>query len=210
MQFYYTRMLLVVLVLIYCGKTRKPAVADKSCIVALGDSITYGYLDPSASWTVMLSHLLKVPVVNAGINGDTLENMYRRIDDDVLPLRPFLVIVTGGSNDAALGNSLEQMQISVQRIEEKLEKSGSTVVIGVPVPIMLEAAEKRLQPFRVWLQSRTKPTIPFYNVFWRDNRLLSELLSDGVHPDRRGNQLMAEIAEKTLKKIPGILPQSNH
>lgn len=68
-------------------------------VVCFGDSITEGVI--GASYVDMLRRRLGagVRVVNAGINGDTVLNLLRRLDRDVAPHRPDLVVVLVGLND---------------------------------------------------------------------------------------------------------------
>lgn len=68
-------------------------------IVCYGDSITEGAI--GASYVDKLGELLagEARVVNAGINGDTVLNLLRRVERDVVPHNPDLVIVLVGLND---------------------------------------------------------------------------------------------------------------
>ncbi|MBL8162346.1 MAG: hypothetical protein JNJ61_10210, partial [Anaerolineae bacterium] len=68
-------------------------------ILFFGDSLTQGtigvnYVDKLAR--ALPQHTL----INKGINGDTSLNLYRRTQEDVIALRPDLVFVMVGINDA--------------------------------------------------------------------------------------------------------------
>jgi acyl-CoA thioesterase I len=81
-----------------------PVFAQESTIVALGDSNTAGlWVSPQEAFPARLAAKLQnrgqsVQVVNAGIPGNTLEDMLNRIDVSVPP-GTRLVIVQGGYND---------------------------------------------------------------------------------------------------------------
>jgi lysophospholipase L1-like esterase len=67
-------------------------------LVCFGDSLTEGtigitYVD------VLRARLPGVRVVNAGVNGDTTLNLLRRLDRDVVPQRPDLIVLLVGLND---------------------------------------------------------------------------------------------------------------
>ena len=80
-------------------------------IVALGDSIVYGWGVPrSESYPTVLEKLMNAPggyacrwrVINAGVPGDTVLMGRARYERDVAPFRPDIVTMTFGLNDAAL------------------------------------------------------------------------------------------------------------
>jgi lysophospholipase L1-like esterase len=68
-------------------------------LVCFGDSLTEGAI--GASYVDILRQRLPaaVRVINAGINGDTAINLLRRLDRDVVPYRPDLVMILVGLND---------------------------------------------------------------------------------------------------------------
>jgi lysophospholipase L1-like esterase len=68
-------------------------------IVFFGDSITEGVI--GASYVNMVRKALhgQAHVVNAGINGDTVVNLRRRVGRDVAPHAPDVVVVLVGLND---------------------------------------------------------------------------------------------------------------
>ncbi|HWQ16163.1 MAG TPA: GxxExxY protein, partial [Roseiflexaceae bacterium] len=79
-------------------------------VVCLGDSLTQGTI--GASYVDALRRRLGpgVRVVNAGVDGDTVPNLLRRLDRDVAPHRPDLVVVLVGLNDmgAAYGEPVQR------------------------------------------------------------------------------------------------------
>ena len=73
---------------------RRPA------LVCFGDSITLGTI--GAAYPARLEPLLpQARVVNAGVNGDTVVNLLRRVQRDLIALRPAAVFVQIGLNDFA-------------------------------------------------------------------------------------------------------------
>lgn len=118
-------------------------------IVALGDSGTYGYgasmvaysTPPSTSWPAVLSRILGIPVVNAGVNGDTA---YSVLHPDwpgfghrpaalqlpaLLALHPRLVIVGFGMAEAVYDWPMSE---TVRDMDALLDAIGDipTVIVG--------------------------------------------------------------------------------
>jgi len=83
-------------------------------LVALGDSITYGYGVPAqAAYPAILARRLarampdrSVAVVNSGVNGQTAVMGLARLERDVLLYRPHVVLIAFGLNDAHLNRSV--------------------------------------------------------------------------------------------------------
>jgi acyl-CoA thioesterase I len=68
-------------------------------IVFLGDSITEGRIGASYVERVRAQLGETAHVINAGVNGDTVVNLRRRVARDVAPHRPDIVVVMVGLND---------------------------------------------------------------------------------------------------------------
>jgi lysophospholipase L1-like esterase len=76
-------------------------VSAQKTLICFGDSLTEGVI--GASYVDLLRERLpaRVRVINAGINGDTTINLLRRVDRDVVPYRPDLIVILVGLNDLA-------------------------------------------------------------------------------------------------------------
>lgn len=175
-------------------------------IVALGDSITYGYpFDMEASWVHILQAEKGLDIVNKGINGDTLEGMLERFEQDVISLLPGIVVIMGGTNDAFEGYSLSSMEYNLKQMLEKAGASNIVPLIGIPIPVDESAVEKKLQGFRDFLRSFCKQEriacIDFYDTMADGHgRTKEELDFDGVHPSRDGYRVMADAAYDSLSQ----------
>jgi lysophospholipase L1-like esterase len=74
---------------------------DGDRAVFLGNSITDGGHYHSYIWLYYMTRFpdMRLTVLNAGIGGDTAENMFKRLDGDVFAKRPTVLITTFGMND---------------------------------------------------------------------------------------------------------------
>ncbi|MDR2448488.1 MAG: SGNH/GDSL hydrolase family protein [Prevotellaceae bacterium] len=70
--------------------------------VFLGNSITDGGHYHSYIWLYYMTRFPDNPltVLNAGVGGDRVQEMYKRLDDDVFSKRPSVLMVTFGMNDS--------------------------------------------------------------------------------------------------------------
>lgn len=75
-------------------------------VVFFGDSLTEAtqsasYLRLLREWAASEPSLAGVELLNAGVGGDTIRNLIRRVGRDVVPLAPDAVVIYVGVNDAA-------------------------------------------------------------------------------------------------------------
>ncbi|WP_207534569.1 SGNH/GDSL hydrolase family protein [Desertivirga arenae] len=71
-------------------------------VVFAGNSITEAGLYGSNIWLYYMTHFpeRKIQVLNAGVGGDVAEQIYKRLDDDILAKKPTVLAVTFGMNDS--------------------------------------------------------------------------------------------------------------
>src|SRR5690606_19471858 len=76
--------------------------ADNDRVVFLGNSITDGGHYHSFIWLYYLTRFpeMNLTVQNAGIGGDRVVEMVKRLDGDVFSKRPTVLITTFGMNDS--------------------------------------------------------------------------------------------------------------
>ena len=116
-------------------------------IVCLGDSLTYGYpYGPHVSWVTYLSRVCGLSLSNAGVNGNTMEDMAARFDRDVLTKKPDTVVILGGTNDAY--REEVSCSMSVFFLEQMVAGAAANKilpVIGIPIPIDDPGADPKLE-----------------------------------------------------------------
>src|SRR3990172_12452360 len=92
---------------------KKLKAGETLTIVALGDSLTHGWL-VRKGYLDFMSEMIKsryphrtVKIINRGVPGDTAEGGLARLEHDVIDLNPDLVFIQFGLNDAFSGISAE-------------------------------------------------------------------------------------------------------
>jgi len=178
---------------------------EKKIVVALGDSITYGWpFTPEVSWVEAINGFDGWQAINAGIPGDTLMDMADRLERDVLRYKPQAVTVMGGTNDFYHGFSQSQMQDSFTNIMRFLKEEDIEPWIGLPLPVT-DSTERSLQKWRQWLKDYADGESLFVVDFYQDfineqGKIKEKLLLDGCHPSMEGYRVMSARIKAALQK----------
>lgn len=117
-------------------------------IVFLGDSITAGGVAPKGYVTMIKTALaekhkdLGVEVVGAGVSGNKVPDIQRRLDKDVLGKKPSVVVVYigindvwHGENDPKRGTSKENFEAGLRDVIGRVKQAGGRVVLCTPTVI---------------------------------------------------------------------------
>lgn len=185
------------------------AVPGQPRVVFYGDSITEGWgREGSASFFPGKGWL------NRGISGQTTAQMLVRFPQDVLALKPQVVVILAGTNDIA-GNTGPSTQAMIEdnlhAMVDLARAHGIAVVLASVLPVSdypwlpgtapapkvraLNAALKRYADAKqlVYLDYYT----PMTNAA---GGLDPQLAEDGVHPTAKGYAVMAPLAEAAVKR----------
>lgn len=182
---------------------------NQTRIVALGDSLTYGfpYL-PSSSWVQLVADETGLKVINKGANGNTTAGMLVRFNRDVLQNKPSHVIIMGGANDAFENIAVAEVNNNIQQMAELALHEGVIPIIGLTPPCNFASEEALLGQYRQVLRDyavRMEFTIlDFYTAMANSNGFIKNGLHvDGVHPNKAGYRVMADAAAEILGLING-------
>jgi len=184
----------------------KPPAPGENRVVFFGDSITEGWhLD---------EYFAGKPYINRGIGGQTTPQMLVRFRQDVIDLKPKVVVILAGTNDIA-GNTgpmtLEQTEGNLASMAELAAANGIRVVLCSVLPAFdypwspgLTPAPKIAQ-IDAWLKDYAAQKgyvyVDFYSAMKDDRGGLPATLSgDGVHPLPAGFAVMTPLAEAGIEK----------
>ena len=167
-------------------------------IVALGDSLTAGLgLMEAQAYPALLQTRIDVEgyafeVVNAGVSGDTTAGGLRRLDwaldGDVR-----ILILALGANDGLRGLSVAEMKNNLSRIIERAKEEEIVVILaGMEAPpnygADYTASFRRVYPDLA--REHGVRLLPFLLANVAGDTTLNQ--SDGIHPNARGAQIIAE------------------
>jgi len=164
-------------------------------LVCLGDSITFGVgAEPGQSYPERLSALLGVPVINAGVSGDTAAGGLARLDD-VLAQDPWLVIVELGGNDFLRQVPLTETEAALRKIADRLLRAKVVpVFVELSGPILGRYAE-------VYRQVKKDFGVVLVEDALGDILVDPQLKSDQIHPNALGYQKLAEAVAEKVKPL---------
>lgn len=163
-------------------------------IVAFGDSLTYGTgAAPGKDYPSQLGRMLGLPIINAGIPGDTTSSALERIDE-VLDHHPDLVLITLGGNDLLQKTGKKQLFRQLETIIRRLQSNGALVIIGgIQLPLFGSNISKGYVDLARQTGAVLVPNIYAGILGHRD------LMSDSVHPNALGYTIMARHFAKALR-----------
>jgi lysophospholipase L1-like esterase len=189
-------------------------------IICHGDSLTQGSdLVKPCAWTALLGNRLNTPVVNTGISGDTTAGMLARFAVDVVPQKPGIVILMGGTNDLWYDLDVNLILANLSAMVNQAVFYDIAPIIGLPLPICVEQVSRMdwTPPAKgyAYLSGRIRelvdrlaaeaaawevPVLNFYHLFLDDQAMekTAWFLADGVHPGKPGHQAMAGHGAQVL------------
>jgi lysophospholipase L1-like esterase len=186
-----------------------PPATGENRVVFMGDSITEGWHFDAPG-----SPFIGKPYVNRGISGQTSPQMLVRFRQDVIDLKPKVVVILAGTNDIA-GNTgpmtVEQTEANLQSMADLAAANHIKVVLCSVLPAFdfpwhpgLEPAPK-VDEVNAWMKdyaARKGYVFVDYHSAMKDERdgLPAKLSGDGVHPNPVGYAIMAPLVEAGIAK----------
>jgi lysophospholipase L1-like esterase len=187
------------------------ASAGEPRVVFMGDSITELWDRDSGKFFASKGYF------GRGIGGQTTPQMLIRFQQDVVALKPQVVVINAGTNDIA-GNtgpsSLEMIEDNLKSMAQIAAANGIRVVLASVTPAYdypwkrgLEPAEKVVS-VNSWMKdycARTGCVYADYFTPMADEKhgMKEGLSRDGIHPTPAGYAIMAPIAERAIAQAVG-------
>ncbi len=190
-----------------CTRGEGPLVAF------LGDSLTSGWrlreeeAYPAVVARTLARHGRPIRAVNAGRSGDTVAQGLERLPS-LLRLKPAVLVVALGINDALRGLPVEDAERSLRRIVDDGRASGARLVL-VGFRALRPAADPRLHDFEAMYERlAAERRLPFVPDLLDGVAGRGELLfADGLHPNAAGQQRLAETVRRPLELVLAEIPR---
>ena len=178
----------------------------ESRVVFLGDSITQGW-DLSAFFKGK-------PYVNRGIGGQTTPQILLRFRQDVLALKPEIVVILAGTNDLAENTgptTLGMIEDNLKSMAELARENGVRPIFASVLPAAVYPWRPDLRPIdnilalNHWMKEYAAREgigyVDYYSSMVDDQHgLKTEFSGDGVHPNAAGYTVMAPLAADAIAK----------
>ena len=182
--------------------------AQPNRVVFYGNSITQG-------WAPLFAKQFPgKPYVGRGIGGQTTPQMLVRFRQDVIGLKPKVVVILAGTNDIA-GNTgpstIEMIEDNLASMTELAQAHHIRVVLSSVLPVYDYPWKPGLQPaqkimdINTWMKAYAKRVGAIYldyHTSMQDERhgLKAEYGNDGVHPNEAGYSVMAALAQRAIDR----------
>ena len=179
-------------------------------VVFIGDSIT--------DYWNFLQFFPGKPYVNRGILGQTTSQILLRFRQDVVDLHPDTVVILAGTNDLAEANgivTLEDIESNYASMSDLARSNGVHVIWSSVLPIhnhalfsshmLKEHSPEKILLLNSWLRKYCADEHMQYldyfdNMVDEHGLMKPELSDDGIHPNRNGYALMADLANAAIER----------
>jgi acyl-CoA thioesterase-1 len=176
-------------------------------LIIIGDSLTEGYgVSKEQAFPALIEKKIKQDgknwiVINSGISGSTTASAESRFRW-VLRSKPDMVMFALGANDGLRGVKVEESEKNLEKVIRMAQEAKVRVILaGLYIPpnygkeygIKFRALYERLSK---------KYNLPFVSFLLEGVGGVPELnLADGIHPNEKGHQKIADNAYKVLKDL---------
>ncbi|HKV24950.1 MAG TPA: SGNH/GDSL hydrolase family protein [Candidatus Acidoferrum sp.] len=184
-------------------------------VVFMGDSITEGWGMKGRNGAPDRGVFFPgKPYLNRGISGQTTPQMLLRFRQDVIDLKPKVVVILAGTNDLAENTgkmSPEETEENLASMHDLARANGIRTVFCSVLPSTefwwhkgLEPAPK-IKSLNVWIKEYAQKHGLVYVDYYspmvnEEGGLKKEYSPDGVHPNAAGYAIMAPLAEAGLSE----------
>jgi isoamyl acetate esterase len=204
-----------------------PALKKGERIVVRGDSITELGVRPKGYVTLIKNALaekhkdLGIEVIGAGISGNKVPDLQRRLDRDVIAKKPTLVVIYIGINDVwhsemnpPRGTPKDKFEDGLKEIIGKIKAAGVRVVLCTPTVIGEKKSNKLDSQLDEYadisrkVAKETGSTLCDLRKAFReylekhnaDDKERGVLTGDRVHLSDAGNRLVADTILATIDR----------
>lgn len=187
----------------------QPLKPGQKRIVFMGDSIT-------EFWSVTCSDFFAdKPYINRGISGQTTPQMLLRFRQDVLALKPAVVVILAGINDIAGNTGPSTLEMTADNIISMVELARANhikVILCSVLPAFdfpwrkgLEPAEKVVKlnnMLKKYADANSILYLDYYSAMVNEQKGLNAAYADdGVHPNKVGYAVMEPLVENAIQSI---------
>ena len=163
-----------------------------STVVALGDSLTYGYgATPQTSYPAILAELTGWQIINAGVNGDTSADVLAR-SAAIIAQNPDLVLLGVGGNDVLSRTEPLTTKANISATIATIKAANIPVVLIAEPHFSSSALFGRASDNPIYKEIAASEEIPLYSKGWSQVLSDDSLKSDQIHANAAGYRHFAQ------------------
>src|SRR2546421_1684014 len=192
-----------------------PPSKNENRVVFMGDSITDGWSNPKYG-----GFFPGKPYIDRGISGQTTPQMLLRFRQDVIALKPKVVVILAGTNDIASNTGpmpITAIEDNLASMSELARAHGIRVVLSSILPISdyeknkegkqiirsVQRPPDEIKALNEWMKRYVSENgltyLDYFSAMVDEKGFLKEELSeDGLHPNAKGYAIMAPLAEQAI------------
>lgn len=189
------------LLLAACARGAKHSALPRGAtVLALGDSLTYGYgAPPEAAYPRKLAELTGWQLINGGVSGDTSQQALARLPA-LMKQSPKLVLLGIGGNDFLRRVAEAETRRHIGSTIAVVQAAGVPLVLIAEPQLSLGALVGSLSDHPLYADLAGEYRVPLFAGGWADILSDAGLRSDAIHANARGYALFAERLAAFLKK----------
>ncbi|HZS56189.1 MAG TPA: SGNH/GDSL hydrolase family protein [Bryobacteraceae bacterium] len=188
-----------------------PPSPNENRVVFLGDDITEQWGSDMGKFFPGKHY------INRGIARQTTGKMLIRFQQDVVNLKPRVVVISGGTNDLA-GFSGPATETTIgwnfESMTEVAKANGIKVVLASVTPVCncysdqtTRRPQGKIIGLNAWIKRYAANSgsvyLNYYSALADGRDFKKDLTSDGLHPNQAGYAVMAPLAEAAIEQALG-------
>lgn len=188
-------------------KTPMPAPGENR-VIFMGNSITEGWINQDPEFFKNNKYL------NRGIGGQTTPQMLVRFREDIINLKPKVVVILAGINDIAENtgpSKIENVAGNIMSMAELARMHGIKPILCTVLPAKafpwhpsvnpIEPVIKLNALLKEYARANHLAFVDYYSaVVDTDKSFKKDLAMDGVHPNLAGYKIMEPLVQQAISK----------
>lgn len=181
--------------------------ANEKTILFLGDSLTEGLgVSKDEAYPILVQELIakqlgkNITVINGGVSGSTTSDGLARLKW-YLKRQPSIIFIALGANDGLRGHDLNKSQANLEAIIVHAKNSGAKVLLAgmlVPPNYGDEYANQFKAMYATLQKKYQLKALPFLLEGIAGKKEYNQ--ADGIHPNAKGHQQMAQKVFDFIKE----------
>lgn len=180
-------------------------------LLVLGDSLSSEYGIPRGSgWVHLLEQKLSqanisTKVINVSVSGETTSGALQRVSDLLARVKPSIVLLELGANDALRGMSVHEIEKNLSQLVMHCQRAGAVVVLlenQIPPNFGRDYAWSFREIYARVAKKYQALLVPFFlkDIAQTPNRS-KWFQSDGVHPTEAAQNTLMLNVWRVIRKI---------